>query len=116
VAGAGWDPVALRTEQLNDADIGPILQEVETGQRPEWKDIADHSPLYKSYWAQWNSLTVRNGILERNWESANDRSKIAQIVVPRSRVKDVLTELHDGPSGGQLGVNKTLHKVRQRFY
>jgi hypothetical protein len=40
----------------------------------------------------------------------------AQIVVPRSRVKDVLTELHDGPSGGNLDVNKTLNKVRQRFY
>jgi hypothetical protein len=67
----GWDPVTLRTEQLNDPDIGPILQEVETGQRPEWKDIADRSPTYKSYWAQWNSLAVTNGILERNWESIN---------------------------------------------
>jgi hypothetical protein len=28
---AGWDPVVLRTEQLNNPDIGPILQEVETG-------------------------------------------------------------------------------------
>jgi hypothetical protein len=31
VAAAGWEPVALRTEQLNDTDIGPILQEVKTG-------------------------------------------------------------------------------------
>jgi hypothetical protein len=108
--------VALRTEQLNDPDLGRILQEVETGQRPEWKDIADRSPTYKSYWAQWKSLAVRDGILERNWGSANGRSKIAQIVVPRSRVKDVLTELHDKPSGGHLAVNKTLNKVRQRFY
>jgi hypothetical protein len=53
VAGAGWDPVALRMEQLNDPDIGPILQEVEAGQRPVWKDNADRSPTYKSYWAQW---------------------------------------------------------------
>jgi hypothetical protein len=29
---------------------------------------------------------------------------------------DVLTELHSGPSGGHLGVDKTLNKVRQRFY
>jgi hypothetical protein len=28
-------PDALRTEQLNDPDIGPILQEVEAGQRPD---------------------------------------------------------------------------------
>jgi hypothetical protein len=26
----GWDSVMLRTEQLNDPDIGPILEEVET--------------------------------------------------------------------------------------
>jgi hypothetical protein len=35
VAAAGWDPMAQRTEQLNDPDIGSILQEVEKGQRPQ---------------------------------------------------------------------------------
>jgi hypothetical protein len=94
---------------------GPIL-EVETGQRPERKDIADRSPTYKSYWAQWNSLAVRNGMLERNWESADGLSHIAQIVLPRSREKDVLSELHGGPSGGHVGVGKTLNKARQNYY
>jgi hypothetical protein len=28
-------------EQLNNPDIGPILQDVEMGQQPEWKDIAE---------------------------------------------------------------------------
>jgi hypothetical protein len=46
---ADWDPLVLRTEQLNDTDMGPVLKEVETGRRPEWKDIADRSPKYKSY-------------------------------------------------------------------
>jgi hypothetical protein len=41
VVAAGWDPATLRAEQLDDPDIGPILQEVETGQRPEWKDIVN---------------------------------------------------------------------------
>jgi hypothetical protein len=40
----------------------------------------------------------------------------AQVVIPRSKVKNVLTEMHGGPSGGHLGVNKTLDKVRQRYY
>jgi hypothetical protein len=31
VDAAGRDPVALNTEQLNNQDIGPILEEVETG-------------------------------------------------------------------------------------
>jgi hypothetical protein len=107
--------MALRADQLNNPDIGPILREVETGRRPEWKDIADQSPTYKSYWAQWKSLAVRNGVLERHWESANGRSQVAQIVIPRSRV-DILTELHGEPSGGHQGVNKTLNKVQQQYY
>jgi hypothetical protein len=96
-------------------DIGTILEEAETGQRPEWKDIADRSPTYKSYWAQWKSLAVRNGILECHSESADGQSKIAHIILPRSRANDVLTELHGGPSG-HLGVNKTLNKARERYY
>jgi hypothetical protein len=72
--------------------------------------------MYKTYWAQWKSLMVRNGILERNCEFANGQSQIAQVVIPRSRVKDVLMELHSGLSGGHLGINNTLNKVWRRFY
>jgi hypothetical protein len=103
-------------KQLNDTDLGLIQQEVEPGRRPEWKDTADRSPTYKSYWAQRISLAVRNGVLERNWESANGRTKVAQIVLPLSKVKNVLTELYGGPSRGNLGINKTLEKFRQRYY
>jgi hypothetical protein len=77
VAAAGWDPAALRTEQLNDQDIRPILEDAETGQHPEYKDFADCSPTYETYWAQWISLAVRNGILEHHWESADGPSKLA---------------------------------------
>jgi hypothetical protein len=31
-------------------------------------------------------------------------------------VNDVLTELHGGPLGGHLVVNKTLNMVRQMYY
>jgi hypothetical protein len=45
---AACDEAAMRTEQLNDPDLGPNLEEVETGQQSEWKDVADRSPTYKS--------------------------------------------------------------------
>jgi hypothetical protein len=85
-----------------------ILQEVEAGQHPEWKNIADHSLIYKSYWVQWKSLLVRDGLLERHWESAYGRTRTAQIGFHRSKVKEALPELHGGPLGGHLRVNKTL--------
>lgn len=43
VAADGWNPAALRTEQLNDRDMGLILEEAETGRCPGWKYIADSS-------------------------------------------------------------------------
>jgi hypothetical protein len=89
---------------------------VEAGQRQEWKDIADRSPTYKRYCAQWKSLVVRDGVLERLWQSADGRIKTAQVVIPRSKVKEVRTEMHGGPSGGHFGISKTLDKVRQRYY
>jgi hypothetical protein len=58
---------------------------------PEWKGIADRCPIYESYWAQWKSLVVRDGELERHWESANGRIKTAQIVLPQIKVKGMLT-------------------------
>jgi hypothetical protein len=44
-----WDPLVLRTEQLNDTDIGPIVQKVETGRRPEMKVIDEWKPTNKIY-------------------------------------------------------------------
>jgi hypothetical protein len=104
--------LALRREQLNNHDVGRILQEVEAGQRSDWRDVADWSPIYKSYWAQWKSLVVRDGVLELHLESADRGTKTAQTVLPQSKVKKVLKELHGGSSGGHPGVNKTLDNVR----
>jgi hypothetical protein len=39
-ATAKWDPAALRTE-MNNQDMGSVLEEVETWQLSERKDIAD---------------------------------------------------------------------------
>jgi hypothetical protein len=58
----------------------PILDEEETGERPEWKHITDRSPTYKSYWAQWKSLALRNDILEcrRTVKNGPGRSSFQQ--------------------------------------
>jgi hypothetical protein len=64
------------------------LEEIEGSQCPEYNYIAYRCPTHKSYWPQWKSLSqsVRDGILERHWESADRRSKIlvVRIVSPPS--------------------------------
>jgi hypothetical protein len=87
----GWERAVMRSRKQDGNDLGPILREVEGGERPEWNDIADRSPTYKSFWVQWNSLEVRDGVLERHWQSVDGTSKTAQIrvVLPRSKAKKV---------------------------
>jgi hypothetical protein len=89
---------------------------MEAEQHPEWGDISDWGPSYKSYWAQWKPLAVRDSVLERHWQSANRKKKMAQRVISHSDVKEVLAEMHMGTHRGYLGTNKTIDKVQQRYY
>jgi hypothetical protein len=66
-----WDHDGLKREQLDDNDMGPILQEVKAGECPKWEAIADCCPIHKGYWAQQNSLVVRDVTLGLHWESAD---------------------------------------------
>jgi len=59
---------------------------------------------------------LRNGVLYKKWESPNSKSEVLQVVVPYNRINQILITAHDSPSGGHFGINKTLDKVRKRFY
>ncbi|GFU28421.1 retrovirus-related Pol polyprotein from transposon 412 [Trichonephila clavipes] len=84
--------------------------------KPSWQDISAYSPTTKQYWALWDSLHLRNGVLYRKFESEDGKTFRWQLVLPRSRIPEVLKELHGSPTGGHFGVMKTLHRVRERFF
>jgi hypothetical protein len=74
-AAHGWDCAALWRKQLNDHDMGQVLQEVEAGRCPEWRDIANRSPIYRSDLAQWKYQEVRDGVLERYWNQLMEETR-----------------------------------------
>jgi len=41
---------------------------------------------------------------------------VIQLIVPKIRIKQILEESHDSPAGGHFGINRTLEKIRKRFY
>ena len=43
-------------------------------------------------------------------------AKFTSSVVPKVRIPEVLNELHNGPSGGHMGITKTLKKLKEKFY
>ena len=63
----------------------------------------------------WDRMSVSQSLLGRTWFESDDKYQM-QIVVPTNRYKDLVHYFHDLPSGGHLGADKTLNKVRQTFY
>ncbi|UYV77341.1 hypothetical protein LAZ67_15000553 [Cordylochernes scorpioides] len=77
--------------------------------------VAPYTPKTKSLWRLWNSLTLRDGVLYRKWESEDGKHESWKLVLPRSHVPLVLQEMHSSPTGDHFGIRKTLAKVRERF-
>ena len=69
----------------------------------------------KVYLSQYDSLVIIDDLIRREWIYSNLKTKVLQLVVLEI-VNSVLEEAHDSPSGGHFGVNKTLQKIRKRFY
>lgn len=111
-----WDADGLKKDQCQDSDIGIILEWKLRGIRPTWNEISCYNTTVKAYWAQWDALQVKNGVLKRALESEDGTDGKLQVVVPKCRVHEVLRHLHDGSSGGHFGFKRTLQRTRERFY
>ncbi|GBM09108.1 hypothetical protein AVEN_5290-1 [Araneus ventricosus] len=112
-----WSLSENQKAQLEDPDIRPILKmKLNSADRPSWQEIARESPATKRYWALWNSLYLKDGVLYRKWESNDGGFYRRQLILPNCRIQEVLRETHDKTSGRHFGVMKTLRKTRERFY
>ena len=75
---------SLSEQQLTDASIAPVLKWKELGQRPSWADVPVMSEDVKIYWAQWDSLQMREGALYQRWESPRGDIVLWQFILPKT--------------------------------
>jgi len=105
-----------RQEQLQDPEISVFLLGKEVGERSDRQEIASKRTIAKVYWSYWDSLEIQSGVFYKKWEPPNLKNTIIQLIVPKTQIKQILEEAHDSSSGGHFGINKTLEKIRKRFY
>ena len=106
----------LQQSQEKDPDIGPIIKLMKKSiEKPPWSEIAPESAATKAYWAQWETLRLKDGTLYRLWVSPTDDHTM-QLVLPRSYREQVMHQLHNTRTSGHFAANKTLGRIRQRFY
>ena len=111
---SAYDSPAIRELQLQDEFIGPLLRAKETSTKPVVPDRAD--PRYRKLFQIWDQLILRDGILWRYFEDVRGTGGVYQLVVPLSLKEVVLKGVHEGVAGGHFGVEKSLGKLKERFY
>ncbi|CAF4527491.1 unnamed protein product, partial [Didymodactylos carnosus] len=61
------------------------------------------------------SYVVENGVLHKILHRP-DHITLKLPYIPTSMIDQLLHAYHDSPTGGHLGVNKTWHKIRDRYF
>ena len=106
----------LQPLQQDDDLIGPILKAVIEKERPSRKVTQGKDRNFYLLLQQWDQLYIQQGLLFRRYEDCHGNEKWAQWVVPLALQKEILNDLHSGAVGGHLGEDKTLNRLRERFY
>jgi len=114
-----WSGDELRAAQGLDPGIKTILDAMEhDGDRPSRETAESYSWEAHCLWQQWQSLSLRHGLLYREWRHPTVPNRITwQLVLPRCKVREAVTTYHGAPgTGSHFGVRKSLSTLRARFY
>lgn len=112
----GWSISDIHSAQMNDRNIAPILSaKVSNSERPNWSNVSGGEAELKTLWRQWDRLDVKCDMLYRKFH-VDMQTCIWQLVVPKSKRKEVFRFYHDTTTAGHFGYEKTLDKIRQTFY
>ena len=107
-------PAEIWKLQLDDDVLGPIAVAVETKQKPNISQ--QKSRAYGLLLQQWDRLYVQDGLLFRDYQDTKGNHKWAQLLVPKALQEEVVSSLHGGVASGHLGDEKTISRIRERFY
>ncbi len=113
----GWTTEEIRNLQLDDDHIGKVLRAKQKGgQKPSPEQLSGDSIETRRLVQLWDQLEVRHGQLLRRFESPDGSTHHLQLVVPRTLRENILREVHGGALSGHLGTEKTLSRLKERFY
>ncbi|XP_062524529.1 uncharacterized protein LOC134198871 [Bombyx mori] len=95
-------PTQLRQDQFTDPEIQKIVTELE-----------GVDELAAKRWSERGFL-MEQGVLYRF--NPDSDAEAPQLVIPAHQVTDILKELHDAPTAGHAGIDRTYQQVSRLFY
>lgn len=85
-------------------------------ERPEWPAISFLGSFTKAYWAQWDSLFLRESVLYHRWESPELGKDTSQLVLHTALHASVLRIPLDIEVGGHLALTKNVGKSSSEIF
>ena len=115
---AYWKKDELKDAQSSDEELGIIHRAKVTPEasKPTWNEISYESLGSKYYLNEWSRLRVKDGLLYREWESADGKEKRLQLVIPKKFQEKLIQYVHNTLTGAHQGQRKTLEFLRLRVF
>ena len=110
----GVSRLELMEAQTQDPNIGLVMNWLEHSYEPTTRELQLTGPETRSLRLTRDQLKLQQGILYYSWSNCDYRSDC--LVVPAELRPRVLYYCHDSKGSGHLGQDKTLDKLKQRFY
>ena len=111
--GVGWSKEELQELQKEDANVGPVRLWLEDGVRPPREFLDCDSSELKSYWAQFDSFVLVEGVVYRRFEKPDGSNQYLQLLMPRCLRQRFLEMVH-AQATGHFAYKKTLGQVQKR--
>ncbi len=109
--------VSFADNQSSDPELSKLIQwKMDSDTRPTWSAVAAESDEFRTFYAQWDSLIVVNGVLYRKYITADGTVKRWQLIVSKDRRTDFVKAAHEGATGGHIGRRRTAEQVSRRAY
>lgn len=117
-SGDGLKDADLLTAQHSDQDLQEVRGWLENDKFPSRDDISGESPDIKYLWAQRDRLCKNdNQLVCYMWLDPTTQISHKKVLLPRTHIPKLLTLMHDHPTSGHMGRDKTLARVRNsRFF
>ena len=109
----GITSAELHKLQQEDSMIHPVLASKISGEKPKPDHIKQYSLHTNRLFALWDQPILKDNVLYRHFVTTDGSNDHLQLVVPKSLQENVLKQTHDH---GHLGQEKTLSRVKQKFY
>ena len=110
----GYSNAELRELQLQDSSVGTIIAWLES-EAPDERELLAQGYEVKKLWRCNEMLALVEGVLYYKWIDEWGQSQ-NKLVVPLELRQSILSMAHDGVLGGHWGEDKTLSRLKAKFF